>query len=68
LIRREGLANSGIVVDVLRHHGQHIRKIHQRDECRIKSLLLCGVREGGAVQSAMLVQPVIRVENFLRVR
>ena len=67
LIGEKGIADGGVVVNVLRHHGQNIRKIHQSDECRIEPLLLRGVREGGAGQSAMLMQPVVRIENLLRI-
>jgi hypothetical protein len=40
LIRRKCLPDGGIIVDMLRHHIQHIRKINQCDKCRIESLLL----------------------------
>jgi hypothetical protein len=44
LIGRKGRADRGIVVDVLSHHVEHARKIHQRNERRIKSLLLRCIR------------------------
>jgi hypothetical protein len=68
LIGDERIADGGVVVDVLGHRGQNIRKIHQNDECRIKALLLRSVREDSAGQSGMLMQPVVRVENFLWIR
>jgi hypothetical protein len=67
LISREGLTNRSIVVDVLGHHAQYVRKIDQRNECRIKSLLLGRVCEGRTCQPLILLQPVIHVEDFLRI-
>jgi hypothetical protein len=49
LIRQKRVPDRGIIVDVLRHHLQHLRKIHQRDECRIESLLLRCVGQFGAL-------------------
>lgn len=40
LISRERLTDRGVVVDVLRHHRQHLRKIRQRDKRGIESLSL----------------------------
>jgi hypothetical protein len=37
--------DGGIVVHMLRHHFQHLGKIHQPDERRIESLLLCRINE-----------------------
>jgi hypothetical protein len=52
---------------MLRHHLQHLREIHQRDKCRIESLLLRGIRERSASQAGVLLQPVVDVQDFLRV-
>jgi hypothetical protein len=41
LIGQKRLPEGCVIVDVLRHHSQHVRKIYQRDKCRIESLLLC---------------------------
>jgi hypothetical protein len=53
---------------VLRHHLQHLRKIHQRNERRIESLLLCRVGERRAGQPLIVLQPVIDIQNLLRIR
>jgi hypothetical protein len=42
------LPDRRVIVDMLRHHFQHLRKICQRDKRRIKSLLLCGIGKGCA--------------------
>jgi len=67
LIRSEGLADGGIVVDIFRHHLEHLRKIHQRNECRIESLLLRCIGQGRTRQRRILRQPVIHIQNFLRI-
>jgi hypothetical protein len=67
LIRQERLPNGGIVVDVLRHHIQHIGKIYQRDECRIELLLLRRIGERRTRQTGILLQPTIHIENLLRI-
>ena len=61
-------ADSGVIIDVLRHHLQDLREINQRDERWIESLLHGGVSERRAAQIGILLQPIMRVENFLRVR
>jgi hypothetical protein len=43
LVSRHRLPDRSIVVDVIRHHLQHIREGHQRNERRIVSLLLRGI-------------------------
>jgi len=54
-------------VNVLRHHLQHLRKVHQRNERGIESLLLRGVGERRARQIRIGIAPVIHVQNFLRI-
>jgi hypothetical protein len=68
LICRHGLANRCIVVDIVRHHLQDVRKMHQSNESRIKSLLLRGIAERIAGKPRIVGEPIIDVENFLRVR
>jgi hypothetical protein len=68
LIRRECIADGRVVVDVLRHHIQHLRKIDQRYKCRIKSLLLSRIGQCRARQRRILRQPVVYIQNFLRIR
>jgi hypothetical protein len=67
LIRREGLTDGRIIVDILRHHVEHLRKIDERDKCRIESLLLRCIRQCCARQRRILRQPVIHIQNFLRI-
>jgi hypothetical protein len=67
LIRRECLTDGCIIVDILRHHLEHLRKIDQRDKCRIESLLLRRIRQCCARQRRILRQPVIHIQNFLRI-
>jgi hypothetical protein len=50
LICSECITNGGIIVDIFRHHLEHLRKIHQRNKCRIESLLLCCIRQGCTCQ------------------
>jgi hypothetical protein len=45
LIRGESVADRGIVVDVLGHHVDDLRKIHQCNEGRIKALCLGSIGE-----------------------
>jgi hypothetical protein len=67
LIRRKRLPDGGVIVDVLRHHVQHLRKICQRDKCRIEPLFLRCIGKLRAAKPGVLLQPVIRVQNFLGV-
>jgi hypothetical protein len=39
LIGQKRLPDGGVIVHVIRHHLQHLRKIYQRDERWIESLL-----------------------------
>jgi hypothetical protein len=67
LVRQKCVADGGVIIDVLRHHGYDLGKIHQRDERWIKSRLLCCVGKRGAGEIGILQEPVINVENFLRI-
>src|SRR5580658_3679889 len=58
LVRRHGRPNRGIVVDVLRHHLQNIREVHQRDEGRVVALLLRSIRQLAVRQSGIVCKPV----------
>jgi hypothetical protein len=64
----ERLPDCGIIVDVLSHHVEHLRKVHQRDECRIESLLFCRIGERGARQAGIRLQPGVDIQDLLRVR
>jgi hypothetical protein len=61
-------ANRGVIIHVLRHHLQDLREIYQRDKCGIESLFHGGIGERRAAEIGILLQPIMRVENFLRVR
>jgi hypothetical protein len=61
-------ADGSVIVDVLRHHGDDLREIHQRDERRIESRCLRSIGQRGAGEVGILDQPIINVENFLRIR
>ena len=61
-------SDGGVIVDVLRHHLQDLREIYERDKCGIESLLHCGIGERRAAEIGILLEPIMRVENFLRVR
>ena len=67
LVRREGIPDRGIVVDVLRHHLENLREIYECDECRIETLLLRRIREGRSSQVWICRQPIVNVEDLLRV-
>jgi hypothetical protein len=55
LIRRKGLPDRGVIVNVLRHHIQHLRKTGQRDESRIESLFFCCVGERRSFKAWVLL-------------
>jgi hypothetical protein len=68
LVRRKRLADGGVIVDVLGHHLQDLRKINEGDERGIEPLLRGGICERSAGEIEVLLQPVIHVEDFLRIR
>ena len=68
LVGRKCLTDGGIVVHVLRHHLQHLRKIHQSDKRRIESLLLRRIGECRSGQSLIVLQPIVDIQNLLRIR
>jgi hypothetical protein len=67
LIRLERLSQRGVVINIYRHRVQHRRKGHQRDEGRIKPLPLSSVGERLSLQVGVLLHPVVRIEDLLRV-
>lgn len=67
LVRQKRFADGGVIVDVLRHHGYDLRKIHQRYKCWIEARRLRRVGERGPAEIGILLQPVIDVEHFLRI-
>jgi hypothetical protein len=67
LIGRHRLPDRRKVVDVIRHHLQHIRERHQRNKRRIVSLLLRGIGQGRPSKARILRQPIRDVEDLLRI-
>jgi hypothetical protein len=43
LVGRKCLTDGVEIVDVFRHHVDHVGEHHQGNKCRIKSLLLCRI-------------------------
>jgi hypothetical protein len=68
LIRRKRLPDGSVIVDVLRHHVEHIWEIHQRNKRGIKPLLFCRIGQCRTLQPRILLQPVRDVQNFLGIR
>jgi hypothetical protein len=66
-VRLECRSDRGVVVDILRHHREHLGKLDQRNECRIEALRLRRVGESVAAEPRILLQPVLGVENLLRI-
>ncbi len=67
LICGECLSNGGVIVNVLRHHIQHGRKIYQRDKRRIESRLLRRIGQRGTCHAGIVLKPVGNIQNFLRI-
>jgi hypothetical protein len=67
LIGREGIPDGGVVVNVLCHHVEDLREIYECDECGVETLLLRRIGEGGSRQARICRQPIINVQNLLRV-
>ncbi len=67
LVRQKRFADRSVIVNVLRHHGYDLRKIHQRYKCGIEARRLRRVGERAAAEIGILLQPVIHIENFLRI-
>jgi hypothetical protein len=67
LIGRDRRPNRGIVVDILSHHLYYLGKARQGDEGRIKTLLLGSRRELRHAEVLVLPQPVIEIQDLLRI-
>ena len=59
------MADRSVVVNVLRHHVEHLRKTHKRDECRVEPLLLSSVGECSSLETLIVTDPVINIEDLL---
>jgi hypothetical protein len=62
------LSDGGVIIHILRHHVDHFRKVNQRDKRRIESRGLRRIGECCARQVGIGLQPVIHIQNFLRIR
>lgn len=67
LIGREGVPDCGVVINVLRHHVENLREIYECDECRIETLLLRRIGEGRSSQVRICSEPIVNIEDLLRV-
>jgi hypothetical protein len=67
LVRFKCCSQRSVVINVDRHHVKHRRKAHERDEGWIESFRLRGVGQRCALQVRVLFQPVVCVDNLLRV-
>ncbi len=67
LIGRDRRPNRGIVVDVLSHHLDYLGKARQGDEGWIKTLLLGSRRQLRHAEVLVLPQPVIEIQDLLRI-
>jgi hypothetical protein len=67
LIGCHGLPNCRVVVNVLRHHLKHAREGQQSKKGRIESITLCRIGLRSARKVRIFCQPVINVEDLLRV-
>jgi hypothetical protein len=68
LIIPEHIPQCGIVIHIRRHHLHDGRKVHQRNKRRIEPMLLRRIRQRLPLQIAILMHPVIHIQNLLRVR
>jgi hypothetical protein len=65
LVGGHGLADGGVVVDMVGHHLKDGGEGYEGEEGGIEALLLCGVSECGAGEVGIFGQPVGDVENLL---
>lgn len=67
LVGVEGRADGGVVVDVLRHHLQHLREVHQGNKRGVEAVLLGCVGQRCSGEPGVVGEPIIDIENFLRI-
>jgi len=68
LISRERLPDRSIIIDVIGHHRNDGRKIHQCNEGGIESLFLRRVGKRRTRQVGIGFQPSFDIQDFLRIR
>jgi hypothetical protein len=68
LIRRDSGSNRSVVVDILGHHLDHRRKVGESNKRRVEILLLRRIRQRRSAQGFIQRQPVIDIQNLLRIR
>lgn len=67
LIRSESRTDCGVIVHVLRHHVNHLRESNECYEGGIKPLGLRAIGQRSAGEVRIGLQPVINVQDFLRI-
>jgi hypothetical protein len=60
-------ANRSVIIDVLGHRIEYGWEGHERYEGRIKALLLGRIGQCGSGEIAVLLHPIIGIDNLLRV-
>jgi hypothetical protein len=65
LVGHHRRANRGVVINILRHHLDDLRKPNQSYKRGVESLLLGGGGQLGNGEILVLGQPIIDVQNFL---
>jgi hypothetical protein len=68
LIRRDSTPERSVVVDILGHHLDHRRKVCKCDKSRIETLFLRSIRQPRSAQALIQSQPVVDIQNLLRIR
>jgi hypothetical protein len=67
LVRSERFTDRGVVVDVVGHHVEDLRKIHKRYESRIETLLLRRIGARLSDQPRVLTNPIVYIKDLLRI-
>jgi hypothetical protein len=68
LIRRDGRPERSVVVDILSHHLDDRRKVSKSNKSRIETLFLRRIRQRRSAQALIQRQPVVDIQNLLRIR
>jgi hypothetical protein len=67
LIRLERRSQCSVVIDMCRHGIENRWEGDERDESRIESLLLSRIGQRLPCQAAVLLQPVVGIDDLLRI-
>ena len=68
LICHDYLAQRSIVIYIVGHHLQDAGKVNQGYECRIESLLLCGIHQLLVSRKGVAREPIGHVQDLLGIR